>query len=147
MKFDTTNFGQLEIDPESIILFPDGIIGFERARHWVLLSESQDDAVGWLQSLNDPELAFSVITPHEFVPQYALRVDRQQFSSLPWLSDDAAIVLSLVSKQPNGKYTANLKAPIIVNLDRGLGRQVVVADDQPLQYALSGQPELIRKSA
>jgi flagellar assembly factor FliW len=115
-------------------------------RHWVLLSENGDDAVGWLQSLNDAALAFSVITPHRFVPDYVLRIDRQQFSALPWSETDSSIILVLVS-QHDDKLTANLKAPIIINLDRGLGRQVVVADDQPLQYALSGQPERIRKSA
>jgi flagellar assembly factor FliW len=146
MRFETANFGQLQIDPESILLFPDGLVGFEQYRHWVLLSENDDDAVGWLQSLNDPELVFSVITPHRFVPNYSLRIDRAQFAALPWSSTDESIILGLVS-QRDGEFSVNLKAPVIINLQRGLGRQVVVADDQPLQYALSGQPGRIRKSA
>ena len=146
MKFNTTNFGQLEIDVESIILIPDGIIGFEQSRHWVLLSERDDDAIGWLQSLSDPDLVFSVVTPHRFVANYQLVIERRQLSSLPWLDDDEAVVLALISKN-QGQFTANLKAPIVINLNRGLGRQVVVADDQPLQYALSGYTEPVRKSA
>lgn len=146
MRIDTANFGRLEIDPQSILLFPDGLMGFESVRHWVLLSESEDDAIGWLQSLDDPKLVFSVITPHRFVPNYTLRIDRAQFAALPWSSSDESIILGLVSHHDD-QFTVNLKAPVIINLQRGLGRQVVVADDQPLQYALPGQSDRMRKSA
>ena len=71
MKFHTTKFGTLDIDSERIILFPDGIAGFESHRHWVLLSESDEETIGWLQSLTDPAVAFLVVTPHRFVPGYA----------------------------------------------------------------------------
>ncbi len=146
MKLKTTNFGNLELDPDAILLFPDGLIGFETFRHWVLLPESDDDAVGWLQSLNDPGLAFSVITPHRFVPKYQLKIGKEQLGSLPWTSSDESILLALVSNH-DGQLTVNLKSPIIVNLHRGLGRQVIVADDQPIQYALSAKSTRMRKSA
>ena len=146
MKYETEHFGQLDINTDGIIHFPDGIIGFPDQRHWVLLAEEQDDAVGWLQSLTDPSLALSVITPHRYVPQYVLRVDRREFTCLPWSHDDASIILAVVS-QHDSQLTANLKAPIIINLERGFGRQIIVADDQPLQYVLSANLTQVRKSA
>ncbi len=146
MKYQTDHFGLLEIDADGILHFPDGIIGYEQHRHWALLAEEGDNAVGWLQSLTDPGLALSLVSPHRYVRNYVLRVDRSEIACLPWSQQDSALVFVVVSEH-EGKLTANLRAPIIVNLDRGFGRQVVTADEQPLQYALSDDLVQIRKSA
>jgi flagellar assembly factor FliW len=41
----------------------------------------------------------------------------------------------------------NLRAPILINLDRRLGCQVVTTDDQPLQMELTKPTAQLRKSA
>lgn len=146
MHFETAKFGQIEFDPECIILLPHGLIGFERHRHWVLLSDAENDAVGWLQSLRDPATAFLVATPQRFVADYRVRVDRDEFHAFPWGDEDKTIAVAIVNKHGED-FTLNLKAPILINLDRCIGRQVVVLDDQPLQHSISKQPTLLRKSA
>ena len=146
MKCDTSRFGQLDIASDRIILFPDGIIGFAEARHWVLLSEGEDDSVGWLQSLTNGDLAFLVVTPHRFVEDYSLKIHRSQLMSLPWAPEDRSLTLAIVSDH-GGRLTANLKAPLLVNIDRCLGRQVLVADDQPVQHVLTQDSAPLRKSA
>ena len=146
MKYDTRKFGTLELDPDAILVFPDGLIGFQNQRHWVLLSESNSDTVGWLQSLDDPGLAFCVVTPGAFVAEYALRVHRRELDELPWSREDRSLVLALVSNQ--GAYlTMNLKAPLLINLDRYVGRQVISCDDRALRYPLPVQPVPLRKIA
>ena len=57
MQIETSRFGTLTIEADAIVLFPDGIVGFPQQRHWVLLRESESQTLGWLQSVNDPELA------------------------------------------------------------------------------------------
>jgi flagellar assembly factor FliW len=146
MQFHTSKFGSLEIDSQRIILFPDGIVGFESHRHWVLLSEDNDDSIGWLQSLSDSELAFLVVTPQRFVEGYEMKLHRSQLLTVPWSREDRSLTLAIVSDH-DGTLTANLKAPILLNVDRCLGRQVIVADDQPLQHVLYTQPAQLRKSA
>ena len=146
MQFHTSKFGTLEIDSQRIILFPDGIVGFESHRHWVLLSEDNDDSIGWLQSLSDGELAFLVVTPQRFVEGYEMKLHRSQLLTVPWSREDRSLTLAIVSDH-DGTLTANLKAPILLNVDRCLGRQVIVADDQPLQHVLYSQPAPLRKSA
>ena len=108
MQFHTTKFGTLDIDSERIILFPDGMAGFESHRHWVLLSESDDDTVGWLQSLTDPAVAFLVVTPNRFVPGYAIQVDRADLITLPWSRDDQTLIVVIISDH-DGTLTANLR--------------------------------------
>jgi len=146
MKCNSSRFGQLDIASDRIILFPDGMIGFPQARHWVLLSEGDDDSVGWLQSLTDGELAFLVVTPHRFVEDYSLKIHRSQLMTLPWSPEDRSLTLAIVSDH-GGKLTANLKAPILLNVDRCLGRQVLVADDKPVQHVLTPNALPLRKSA
>ncbi len=146
MKFDTTKFGSLEINSDRIILFPDGLVGFEQYRHWVLLSEGKDDSVGWLQSVTDATLAFLVVTPHRFVQDYQLRVHRNQLLTMPWAPSDRTLTLAIVSDR-SGSLSVNLKSPVLINVDRCLGRQVIVADDQPIQYVLTHHPATLRKSA
>ena len=146
MLIQTSRFGAVEIEAEDILLFPAGLIGFEDCRHWVLLADSDNDCVGWLQNIARPEIALAAVSPRRFVPDYKVRVANGQVSVLQLTDIDQAYVLTLVSKN-DGRLTINLKAPVVINLDRRLGRQVVTSDDQPLQFALAPAPVLLRKSA
>ena len=146
MRIETSRFGELTIDSEAIIFFPDGIVGFSDNRQWVLLGESESDAVGWLQSVSAPELAVAVVTPHRFAPGFCLRFHRDEITSLPWGPEDEAIVLAIVGHNGD-QLTMNLKAPLLINLNRRIGRQVLTSDEQPLQYALTKQVTAMRKSA
>ncbi len=147
MRFKSSRFGVLRVDANGILLFPEGLVGHEQHRHFVLLSESRNKSVGWLQSLRDPEFALAVVTPQSFVPHYQLRVHRSQLDTLPWGPDDQSLILAIVNKNAQNTLTLNLRAPLVINLDRCLGRQVVTADEQPLQFAIPAQPSFLRKIA
>jgi flagellar assembly factor FliW len=146
MQIETSRFGTLDIEADAIVLLPDGIIGFPQERHWVLLREGESPTLGWLQSITDPELALSVVTPQAFVPNYVLRFRREEISSLPWTSRDEVVALAVVSLNDE-QLTINLKAPILINLKRCVGCQLLTCDDQPLQCALPNQHVPMRKSA
>lgn len=146
MKIETTRFGSLEVDTESLLLLPEGLAGFESLRHWALLREEDSDSVGWLQSVNDPTVAIPVVTPQRYVDDYELKFFRSELAALPWSPDDETLIIVVVSRNSGG-FTLNLKAPVLVNLNRRLGRQILASDDQPLQYAIPKQVSPLRKSA
>ena len=146
MELQTAKFGRISIEPDDILQFPHGLIGFEQLRHWVLLSDSANDAVAWLQSVNDTTVALPVVSPRQFLPKYRVCATREQLDSLELRQLDQAFVLVVVAKTGES-LTANLKAPVIINLDRQLGRQVVTSDEQPLQMELDNVPLPLRKSA
>jgi flagellar assembly factor FliW len=135
MHIETSHFGSLEIDVAEILLFPHGVIAFEECRHWVLVADLENPALAWLQSVSQPDLALPVVSPRRFAPQYRVHVTKGQLLPLEFSQFDQAYVLSVVS-QSDGDLTLNLKAPLIINLDRRLGRQVITADEQPLALAL-----------
>jgi len=146
MQITTSRFGEVEIQVDDIILFPNGLAGFEDHRHWVILSDEDNEAVAWLQCVSHPEIAVPVISPRRFVPEYRLRVSRSQLTPLQIDAVDQAYILGVVSRSDD-KLTLNLRAPLIINLDRRVGRQVVTIDEQPVKYELAGVTSPLRKSA
>jgi flagellar assembly factor FliW len=146
MQIKTSRFGMVEIMPEDILLFSRGIIGFEDHRHWVLLSDAENPAVAWLQSLSHAEVALPLVSPRRFVPEYQVRIVRGQLTPLELAVLDQAFVLVVVSRNECG-LTVNLRAPVLINLDRRIGRQVVTNDEQPIKLALPTPAVPLRKSA
>jgi flagellar assembly factor FliW len=146
MKIDTIRFGCVEIEPDDLLHFPSGILGLGDCRHWVLLADAENDALGWLQNSSHPEIALAVVCPRRFVPDYQVRISRGELAPLELTELGQAQVLAIVGKNEQG-ITLNLKAPLVINLQRRLGRQVITNGDQPMQYQLVGELTTLRKTA
>ncbi|MBX7167081.1 MAG: flagellar assembly protein FliW [Pirellulales bacterium] len=146
MEIATTRFGSIPIEVEDILTFPAGLVGLEECRHWVLLADAQNDVLGWLQSTQRPEVALAVVSPRRFVPHYQLRVMRSELSGLELLDVQSAQVLVIVGKNERA-ITLNLRAPLVINLSRRLGRQVITSTEEPLQHELQQLPTTWKKSA
>jgi flagellar assembly factor FliW len=146
MHLRTTRFGTLNVSPDDVITAPSGLPGLEDCRQWVLLADSVNDALGWLQSATRPETALPVVSPRRFVPDYRFRAYRSELAPLELASLDEAHVLAVVSEH-DGRLTLNLKAPIVVNIRTRTARQVVVNDDHPLQFVLPSTSSRMKKIA
>ncbi len=146
IHLEGTRFGALTVCDEDVFRFPKGLIGFEQCQNWILLADDQNPMIGWLQCVDRPELALSVVSPRRFVEGYRVRIGSQQLAPLELSDGDRAYVLSIVAKHERGR-TMNLKAPVLVNLDRRLGVQVVTRDDQPMQLDFPRPSAHLRKSA
>lgn len=136
MNVQTTRFGPVNIEADDILLFRDGLIGFESCQHWVVLADGDNSSVAWLQSIHNPELGLPVVSPRRFVSDYQVRIESTRLEDLQLKSLKEAHVLSVVSVDNEGP-SLNLRAPILVNINRRLGCQVITHDDQPLRYPLS----------
>lgn len=146
MQIETTRFGQIVIEPDDILFFRQGIFGFEKCRHWVLLADTANRAVAWLQSIQQPELAVPVVSPRRFLSDYQVRIDPADVAGLDLKSAEQAYVLAIVGRD-NDSLTLNLRAPIVINLDQKTGLQLITTDAQPLQYDLAAMPLTHRRSA
>lgn len=142
----TTRFGPIQFEPEDIVRFPEGILGLPGCREWLLLADGRNSTVAWLQSVDRPEVALCVVSPRRFVPNYQVRLPRRDLEPLELDDLQCAEVLVIVSRTA-GYITLNLKAPLIFNLQRGVGRQVVCYGDQPIQYVVASLGSALRKSA
>ena len=145
MQIQTQRFGTVERPEDTTISFPGGIFGFELERSWVLLADSEDGSLYWLQSVEQTDLSFSVVDPREFVDDYALKVRPSQLAQL-WRTDEPLIVLSVLTYYEEA-LILNLRNPILINPEMGAGRQVVASDDMPIRYELPAQIASLKKSA
>ena len=146
MKIDTTRFGDIEVEPDHLLHFPSGMLGLEDCRHWVLLADAENEGLGWLQCTTRAEIALAVVTPRRFVPDYQVRISKGELAALELTELKDAHLLAILGKGDRG-ITLNLKAPVVINLQRRLGRQVITNGELPIQYPIASEPAALRKSA
>ena len=136
MQINTERFGRLEIRSDEIFLFPQGFIGMESLRQWALVGEPNNGAVAWFQSIARPDRAVPVISPRSFFGDYRVHVARRELTPLLLTASTELYVLTTVAGHV-GRLSTNLRAPMLINLDRRLGTQVITEDNRPLRQALS----------
>ena len=146
MEIATSRFGTLKIETDSVIRFPFGLLGLEDCREWVLLTDRQNDAIAWLQSVDYPEMALAVVSPRRFLPGHQMRVARRELAPLELGEAGIAEVLAIVGRTERS-LTLNLKAPLVINVERRLGHQVIANGDPPLRYELECEPHAFRRIA
>ena len=130
MKVLTKPYGEMEISEGQRILFPRGIFGFEELRSFALFDAVQAPFY-WLQSLERVEIAFVLIDPLFFRPDYAPGADPAELEEIGIASPDDALVFAIVTIPENSaRMTANLQGPLILNRRRHLGRQSISANPQ-----------------
>jgi flagellar assembly factor FliW len=140
----TLRFGEIEIDETRIIEMPDGIIGFED-RRFVIISPDRYGQFFWLQSLDNPDLAFVVTDPALFVQGYEVNLTPDECERIGLDPDSAAIVLAVVTiARDVMEITINLQGPIVVNPARMLAKQIVLEDGKygTKEPIFSKKPEL-----
>jgi flagellar assembly factor FliW len=115
VKIETSRFGAIEVQDEALVTFPLGLLGFPDKARWVLLEPENDAVFWWLQSADDPSLAFAVTDPGMFVPDYPL-----------WHDPDVQMLV--ICNKYGADLTANLAGPLFVNTFTRQGEQRVLKD-------------------
>lgn len=136
MRIETQRFGNIVLDQDQLFLFPAGLIGMESLRDWALLPDLENSAVAWLQSASRGDRALPLISPRAFFPDYRVQVSRRELAGLHMRPGAEMYVLTTVSGH-SGKLTTNLRSPILLNLSRRLGCQVITDNEYPLQQPVS----------
>ncbi len=132
-----TRLGEREIDRESIIMFPRGLIGFDRHRRFVLLPVKEDSPFLVLQSMEDPQLGLVVADPYSYLDDYDIKMGQAEKRLLKISSIRQLAVLVTVSIPPGRPQDMqlNLAGPIVINKDERLGMQVPQVDtEHPSRY-------------
>ena len=132
MNIDTPHSGTLEVAPDRIIEFPRGLPGFEELRRYSLFHPESEAGVPpyfILQSVDDPGVAFNIADPALFGFNYEINLPDEELAVLN-LADptEAAVVVMLVREEAGGQVRANLKAPLILNVNARRGIQHVFSN-------------------
>lgn len=122
----STRFGELEVPADSVITIPSGLIGFPRHQSFVMIDHKPP--FSWLHSVDDPNLAFVVVDGFQFGERYSVKPPIGDKDTDLQEGDEYAILV-VVTVRPNAAdTTANLKAPIFVNIKNKRGVQIIFDD-------------------
>lgn len=130
MTIQTSRFGQVEIQAEDVINFSEGILGFNELKKFVLVDDPNDDIFAWLQACDDPEIAFPVLEPELFSDNYRVTLAKSDLEALKMSPSDKANFFCIVTiPEDPTKMTANLKAPVVINVAAKIAKQCVLQDN------------------
>ena len=128
MKVDTKAFGLIEVDDIQKIVFPEGLYGFDDFSDYVLLDAEQQPFY-WLQSVDDKEVAFVLINPFLFRPDYEVNIANEDLEEIGITSPEKALIFVIVTiPSGGGSMTANLQGPLVINRENMTGKQAILAD-------------------
>ena len=122
----TKPFGEIEVENKQVIDFPDGILGFDFIKKFVILDSDENSPFKWMQAFSEPDLAFIIIQPMYFRPDYELLISQSDIDAIEAENTDNLLVFTIVTIPSNpSDMTANLQGPIIINPKKNIGRQVI----------------------
>jgi flagellar assembly factor FliW len=149
MEIESTRFGRLSVDDERVINFPKGLLGFPSHTRFALIQTGEENYFFWLQSVDEPNLAFVVTDPSIFFKDYEVPIRDEAQADLELTNIEFAPVFVICNKVDEW-LTGNLLGPIVVNAQNRLAQQVVLTEKkwttrQPLLRLQSEVP--LAKSA
>ncbi len=127
LLIDTSRFGQLEVNPQRLINFEEGILGFPQQREYALVQTGEGSGFYWLQSVDTRDLAFVVCDPRLFVADYQVPVKIEDLESIELGDPDSGQVFVIVNKVGD-LLTGNFQGPLVINVGNRKGRQLVLSD-------------------
>lgn len=131
MKIQSSRFGELEIAPDDVVEFADGLLGFPACHRFTLLADPAHEPFMWMQSLDEPALAFVVIDPLLIEPDYRVETSSSDVEALALEDPGKARILVIVSiPEDPMDMTANLKGPLVINPESRKATQLVLVTDR-----------------
>lgn len=143
IEIQSTRFGTLLVDEERIINFPNGLLGFPDHRRFALIQTGEENYFFWLQSLDEPNLAFVVTDPAIFFKGYEVPLrdeTRQELqladaggeegggAAMTLNSAETLVQVFVICNKVDDWLTGNLLGPLVVNAQNRLAQQVVLTE-------------------
>ena len=140
MKLTTRIFGEVNVDDNKIINFPNGIIGFPDLKRFTLMYDEEDEGntIKWLQSIEEPDFAMPVMDPLIVFPGYNPDIDKAKIEDIGELTDEEILVLVTVTVPHDlQKMTVNLMGPFIINVKTMKAAQCIVDNENyPVKFPI-----------
>ncbi len=130
MNVITTRFGLIQVPETDIVRIPEGLVGFRSFTQYVLHPDPMVAGLTWLQSVTAADLAFALIAPPLAVSDYRIELRPGDRSALELDEERSALTYVILNRGDGGGLTANLQGPVVFNIGRRLGRQLVLTSSR-----------------
>lgn len=111
------------------LYFEEGLPGFSHLQFFQLHQQESDSPFFLLVSQENPSVEFGLVDPFVFFLEYEFTLGDSDKENLRIKEDSTLIVLNIVALHVDGRVTVNLKAPVVVNLDNRMAKQVILNND------------------
>ncbi len=140
LQFVSPRFGPIEVSEDAVLHFESGLPGFQGCRRFIVMDHDRETPLKWLQCVDRPEVAFLIVEPGEIGAAYDLDLPAEALRVLGLTTDtpteNVAVFLILTAEE--GELTANLRAPVVVNLaKRGACQLILDGAGAPLRHPLA----------
>lgn len=123
LTVESPRFGRVEIDPSTVIEFPEGLIGLE-GHQFALLTGQPGSPLMWLHCIDNPSLSLPVTEPHRFFSRFEVELTDEDVERIGYDGETAVdVYVTVVAASSLDEFTANQKAPILIR--DGRGHQVI----------------------
>ena len=129
MRIKSNRFGQLEVPDDKLIRMERPILGFENLSQFCLVEIDDLGPFLWLQAVDDPHVAFLLVNPVVFFPDYSITINPNEIAELK--VDDVTNVETYVIvtiDSESSRIYANLQGPILINNTNRLAKQLVLVN-------------------
>jgi len=132
MVINTKHFGEIELQEEKVIHFEEGLPGFDYLKKFIILESSGEDSpFKWLQSIDEPLLAFAIVNPFALKEDYDFILTDEMTGKLGISSEnDVAVYAIVVVPEDLTKISMNLKAPVVVGIKSRKAAQIILDTDK-----------------
>ncbi|QDU59545.1 Flagellar assembly factor FliW [Planctomycetes bacterium Pan216] len=127
MRLATRRFGEIDVEEDDLLTFPEGLVGLSRHKRFLLLQDPESKQLLWLQSVDFPEFTLATVPSQQVQLNYHIDVHPEEIRCLKLDNKSEAVVL-LILNRVNEQFAVNLKGPLLLNPHRMLGKQVVLND-------------------
>lgn len=136
---ETSTTEQTPASDANVLRLPLGLLGFEQFKRYELLSRPEEAPFLWLQVLDQPDLAFVVVSPTVVAPDYEPQISDEDVKFLDLRTPADALVFNIVTLRGPSNATVNLKGPVLVNRRTLVGKQIIPlnAADLPVCQPIS----------
>ena len=145
MEIQGTRFGVLEFEEKETITLSEGLLGFPMSKQFLMFPYGENSSFFWLQSVDEPEIAFIVVNPFDFFSDIEFVIQDEDALALQLEQPEDVEVFTLVTI-PEGRpeeMRTNMAGPVVVNVKNRQGRQILVKEYAPRQPLI---PQSMQKS-
>jgi flagellar assembly factor FliW len=138
MIVESKNFGNISYTNEEVILFKEGLPGFTKFTKYILVENEELKPFSLLQSIEKADIAFIIVSPETFKHDYKVIASVEELENIAIEKTESARIFSLVTMSERKEdVTMNLKAPIIINMEKKLGAQIILKqNDYDIEYKM-----------
>jgi flagellar assembly factor FliW len=141
MEVQNTRFGTLNVNEDEVISLESGLMGFPMSTRYIMFPYSNDSSFFWLQSVDEPEIAFIVINPFDFFNDLVFEVGDDDAAGISLERGEDVEIFTLVTI-PDGapeEMRTNLAGPVVVNVNNRQGCQILVKEFSPRQALIPNE--------